>query len=340
MNGLAWIVAAAVLSGEPDVGWEPLAGGGFEFIIQLDDETIAAMKQGEPIRAAIPANLRGVRQYRIVYGRDRLPRIGTPPQVDDQAALDDRTGAAASADRNRWADDEDLPVGDATTRATDETRSGFDSLREGWPGADAEKGTGARSTAAGSRWADDENVDTRTTSENPLRGGAWTRPGETRTASPGSEPGPSSPFGRGALDRPGKQPVPSGPRGESSSGQAHAHPDGSASAQPPGESTPRPFLSSDSAHRLASYRGEDDKEGSAGHDHAKGSTSKSKSSSTSETMATAEPEKSWWALSFTAILLFASLGGNAYLGWTVFGMRQQFGELIERLKTRRRAHRS
>lgn len=71
------LVAAATLG--VDYGWQPRAGGGFEYIIQLEPETLDSLRRGEDVVSDIPPYLRNVRGYRITVGSGEVPRIGTPP---------------------------------------------------------------------------------------------------------------------------------------------------------------------------------------------------------------------------------------------------------------------
>ena len=47
--------------------------------------------------------------------------------------------------------------------------------------------------------------------------------------------------------------------------------------------------------------------------------------------------KPWLALTGVTVLLFVSVGGNAYLGWMSWELRRQCLGLLERLKDRRKA---
>ncbi len=56
-----------------DVGWEPLPGGGVEYIIQIEPEMLDTLRDGEDLGSDIPSGL-DVRSYRIVVGTGKLPR--------------------------------------------------------------------------------------------------------------------------------------------------------------------------------------------------------------------------------------------------------------------------
>ena len=61
-----------------NVGWQPLPEGGMEYIIQLDPQTLEALKAGKPIQSDIPPSAGDVRSYKILLGSDKLPRISPP----------------------------------------------------------------------------------------------------------------------------------------------------------------------------------------------------------------------------------------------------------------------
>jgi hypothetical protein len=83
MSGL---MVVAALSLGVEVGWQPLAGGGFEYIVQIEPQMLESLRAGESIISEIPPELRGVRRYRLVVGTGPLPRIGTPPAAERSSA--------------------------------------------------------------------------------------------------------------------------------------------------------------------------------------------------------------------------------------------------------------
>jgi hypothetical protein len=76
MYTLAIWVATAVVG--IDVGWQRLPEGGMQYIIQLDPHTLESLRGGEAIESDIPPSAGEVRSYRIIVGKERLPRE-TPP---------------------------------------------------------------------------------------------------------------------------------------------------------------------------------------------------------------------------------------------------------------------
>ncbi len=96
---------------------------------------------------------------------------------------------------------------------------------------------------------------------------------------------------------------------------------------------PRPFLADATTSRLTSYRSD-----SPSYEAAPEST-KPEPPDAAATVAApseeAEP-KPWLALTGVMVLLFVSVGGNAYLGWMSWELRRQCLGLLERLKDRRK----
>ncbi|HEY4760489.1 MAG TPA: hypothetical protein VIH42_07910, partial [Thermoguttaceae bacterium] len=58
-----------------NVGWQPLPEGGTEYIIQLDPQSLEALKAGETILSDVPPSAGDVRTYKIIMGTKKLPRI-------------------------------------------------------------------------------------------------------------------------------------------------------------------------------------------------------------------------------------------------------------------------
>jgi hypothetical protein len=67
-----------------NVGWQPLQEGGMEYIIQLDPQSLEALKSGEPIRSDVLPGAGDVRSYKIILGTEKPPRI-CPPATSAQA---------------------------------------------------------------------------------------------------------------------------------------------------------------------------------------------------------------------------------------------------------------
>ncbi len=73
MSPLLVLIATAALGIE--VGWEPLADGGHEYMIQLEPELVDLLKRGtDEITSEVPPQI-NVRRYRIFVGSGKLARI-------------------------------------------------------------------------------------------------------------------------------------------------------------------------------------------------------------------------------------------------------------------------
>ena len=77
MSGIIVCLSAAVMG--VDYGWQPVAGGGIEYIIQIEPELLDSLKSGHDIFSDLPASVRSIRSYRITVGNGRLPHQGEPP---------------------------------------------------------------------------------------------------------------------------------------------------------------------------------------------------------------------------------------------------------------------
>jgi len=72
MNAVMVCITLAALG--IDVGWQPLPGGGMEYVIQIAPQTLELLKSGELIQSDVPAEVRDIRAYRIMVGTGKLPR--------------------------------------------------------------------------------------------------------------------------------------------------------------------------------------------------------------------------------------------------------------------------
>ena len=78
MNG-SLLLAIAVSAVGGDVGWQPLPGGGLEYIIQIKPHLVDRLKEGIDITSDVPANVKGIRSCRFTVGSGELPRIDEAP---------------------------------------------------------------------------------------------------------------------------------------------------------------------------------------------------------------------------------------------------------------------
>ena len=85
MTGLLVCLSAAALG--VDYGWQPIAGGGIEYVIQIEPQMLDALKRGEDVSSALPAGALNIRRYRILVGDATLPHHGEPlPDAGEGAA--------------------------------------------------------------------------------------------------------------------------------------------------------------------------------------------------------------------------------------------------------------
>lgn len=85
MIGIMLLTATAGIG--IDFGWQPVAGSGLEYIIQIEPEMLDSLRSGKSdIVSKIPSTLRRITHCRIVVGTDPLPHQGEdfpPPDPDD-----------------------------------------------------------------------------------------------------------------------------------------------------------------------------------------------------------------------------------------------------------------
>jgi hypothetical protein len=72
MNAIMACISVAALG--IDVGWQPLPGGGVEYIIQIAPQAMEVLKAGDWIQSDVPAEVKHIRAYRIMVGTGKLPR--------------------------------------------------------------------------------------------------------------------------------------------------------------------------------------------------------------------------------------------------------------------------
>ena len=76
-------------------GWEPVAGGGVEYIIRIEPHAIEALRSGRDIFSDLPPQIQRVRSYRITVSDKPVPHEGELPPAD----LTDRLAPAQPAQR-------------------------------------------------------------------------------------------------------------------------------------------------------------------------------------------------------------------------------------------------
>ena len=103
MTGL-WVCLSAAALGV-DFGWQPIAGGGIEYVIQIEPQMLEALKQGDDISSALPAGANNIRRYRILVGDATLPHHGEPLPVDRQAEPPAKETASSAATQANFEED-------------------------------------------------------------------------------------------------------------------------------------------------------------------------------------------------------------------------------------------
>ncbi len=73
------IVCCAFAPVGVDFGWQPVAGGGVEYIIQIEPQMLERLRAGEDVFSDLPPRAGNIRGYRITVGTSVLPHHGQPP---------------------------------------------------------------------------------------------------------------------------------------------------------------------------------------------------------------------------------------------------------------------
>lgn len=108
MTGLLLCLSAAALG--VDYGWQPVAGGGIEYIIQIEPALVESLKEGRDLFSDLPSSVSNVRRYRITVGSGRLPHHGEPPPASAviQASGEMQTRSSDTAKSDRAEEEIDL----------------------------------------------------------------------------------------------------------------------------------------------------------------------------------------------------------------------------------------
>lgn len=79
-----------------EVGWQEMPEGGMEYIIQLDPQTLESLTAGQAIQSDIHPKAGEIRSYRILVGKQPLPRE-TPPEPEESSSAAPKTLPSGSA---------------------------------------------------------------------------------------------------------------------------------------------------------------------------------------------------------------------------------------------------
>ena len=78
MNG-SLLLALAVAAVGSDFGWQPLPGGGLEYIIQIEPHLVDRLREGTDFVSYVPANVKNIRKCRFRVGSEKLPTVFDSP---------------------------------------------------------------------------------------------------------------------------------------------------------------------------------------------------------------------------------------------------------------------
>lgn len=77
----SWLVCLAACALGVDYGYQPLPGGGVEYLIQIPPQSLDSLKDGRAIASDVPRQVKDIRAFRITVGTQRLERE-LPPAGD------------------------------------------------------------------------------------------------------------------------------------------------------------------------------------------------------------------------------------------------------------------
>lgn len=307
-----FIILLAAATVGVDYGWQPRAGGGFEYIIQVEPETLQSLGRGEDIVSDIPPYLRDVRSYRITVGTGDVPRLGTPPvstEVEPPPA------------------EPKLPP--AVEPEAPQTFEASEALSEGpppqfRPGPVHDQG----------QWQSRTNVEANERVAPPVETPTYEPPDVT--------PQPALQFPELPSYEP---PVVSPPEYEPPTPRESPYlppviePGAGASSEPPVEEStyaaepPQlPFIaeSREMTAEAASFEPNTGDNRTAAKVSVQTSDSEELVQSSAETAA---EKKLWWPLAASLVGLCLSLGGNVYLGWLTVAFRSRYRQVARRLRS-------
>jgi len=354
-------------------GWEPVAGGGVEYIIRIEPHAVEALRSGRDIFSDLPPQIQRVRSYRVTVSNVPVPHEGELPPVDSTGPV--KSDAAAQSARNPPSGSATAarqPVNDPDPSASDPPAAGapfadtplieqqppafqppatppaadapnsLNNQRQGWP----QRANGAD----GASGANSANGTQPTFAPPPGANSGITDLGPPQTGPAATATGPAlQPAGRTWPNRPSyDQPLAQG---------AAAAP----TNQPSGYGQPPPAATNDwynpPTAGQAPRNGQPSRsaQNSAGQGFGSGGqygdrdlfgrqqNNGSPSFSTpakhangltgAEQELTAVAESKPWVLVVTLLVLFASVGLNVYLGMIAWDLYERYRVTIDQLKT-------
>jgi len=128
--GSAMVLMAAAMA--VDAGWQPLADGGMEYIIQIEPHALESFQAGREIVCEVPPNLGEIRSYRLRVGTAPLPRVEPPAPAESESPLPSELPAERPIDPFLSADS---PSGAAAEPLSPRPLTNDGDLPEGGPSA-------------------------------------------------------------------------------------------------------------------------------------------------------------------------------------------------------------
>ncbi len=276
-----------------------------EYIIQIEPEALDGMLDGQEIESAIPNYVRDIRGYRIRIGRDELPRIGgnspeigqpTPAKPKPSTSGDTPTPANPRTGEPTLAKpDLSGPALNAPTVRGQNSDEDDRSTR--FADRYGEPPRRLENTPTPAKKIDDFAADDFSTKKSDPFSGSRVTPTDYRE----DEPAPT----RGTVSRPS-----SSSKSTTTSRPSRANLDDEPEERP---------TSATKSTKPTSTR-------------TSSATSRPSSKSSEET---ATAEKPWFAFTMVVLALFASLGGNWYLGWMNWDLRNKYQRALNDRKWRR-----
>lgn len=340
MNALALILATAAVG--VDYGWHRTAEGEWEYIIQIEPGLVETLVNGQALVSQMPAELRGVRRFRVQIGEGEIPRDPLP---------------AGGIFPNFNADPGAVPLGDgrAGAGAGGFGAPGFGNRGFGATGLGA-SGNRGMGTSPQADWQELPNRDLNFLRQDPIQ----LNPLENSFL--GDLPGPGGARGEFPLS---PEPPAIAPTGLPRTPADLRLPDGrSAGANPglPGRASEWPSsdrfrLGNDRSAPALPQRGPyDDRLASRTPGVRLGGPPTVSIPAAPRTTDTVEPDPPisanrsvpkaklndakgatpdaiWWPLTTTVLLLFGSLGGNIYLGWLAMDFYRRYRDAAWQLRT-------
>jgi hypothetical protein len=337
MDAVAIMLAAASLG--VDYGWQRAGDGELEYIIQIEPSLLDVLRLGQEISSQIHPAAKGVKRFRIRVGSGEVPKEGAESAKIEAAggAVKAKT-AAPPPTPQRAAGDRTSPF-PLPSRVTDRSSPPPSSSNTSEAGSPAPADGAKPSAAKADRAAAPQELRVEPPGAPLAR---W--PERHQREAPGAavvEPERLSP----ALDSPAKaaaasslsdqpkilEPPPPDPTG-ARWGRLSPPPELGLSTQPPARAdTARPLADTAESPSSVSPPVQPPTHRSAEAPHTSAASGIIPPPQAAVTPLD-DHRKPWLPLTLTTLALFASLGGNVYLGWVAWGLYWRHRRLAERTR--------